>query len=298
MKATFKLGLVFISALSVSACDSLDLTSNKGVFHYSNPTAKNITFKVDGESHEILPEEKGKIKLSSGVHKLENSQGQVFSFMVFDNNNGGIINPDNHIYYTLSETYSVEGKYNKFKPATYDVTINGHQLEMSARSANSTIIDANMFKCSYQLGEPFPDSITIRDRSSDGNVKSKCFDKIELIHYISTIYKEDLKPESPNDEGNDSINMAFNYDIPTVRFLHSDMQEKADNIVVLLKQLKESDDAGIHEKINKKITQLSIDLVTVYAKHTSTLSKEEHQKYDDFTRQSGYLQTYGIWGGN
>ncbi|AOR63077.1 hypothetical protein [Pectobacterium wasabiae] len=296
MKATFKLGLIFIATLSVSACDSLDLTSDKGVFHYSNPTTKNITFKVDGESHEILPGGKGNIKISSGMHKLENSAGQVFSFMVFDNNNGGIINPDNHVYYTLSEAYAVEGKSNKFKPATYDVTINGHELEMSARSANATIIDANMFKCSYQLGEPFPDSITINDRSSNGNIKSKCFDKIELIDYISTTYKEDLKPESPKDEGNDSINMTFNYDIPTVKFLHADMQEKADAIVVLLKQLKESDDAGIHDKVNKNITQLSIDLVSVYAKHSSSLSKEEHQKYDDFIRHSGYFQTYGILG--
>lgn len=296
MKATFKLGLIFIAALSVSACDSLDLTSNKGVFHYSNPTAKNITFKVDGESHEILPGGKGEIKISSGLHKIENSEGQVFSFMVFDNNNGGIINPDNHVYYTLSETYAVEGKSNKFKPATYDVTINGHQLEMSVRSANSTMIDANMFKCSYQLGEPFPDSITIRDRSSDGNIKSKCFDKTELIDYISTTYKEDLKPKSSKDEGDDSVNMTFNYDVPTVKFLNSDMQEKADAIVVLLKKLKETDDADIHEGIIKDLSKLSVELVMVYAKHTSTLSKEERKEYSDFTRQSGYLQTYGVWG--
>lgn len=71
MKATFKLGLIFIAALSVSACDSLDFSSNKGKFQYSNPTTKNITFKFDGKSYDVLPGAKGIIKISSGMHKLE-----------------------------------------------------------------------------------------------------------------------------------------------------------------------------------------------------------------------------------
>lgn len=67
----------------------------------------------------------------------------------------GIINPNNLVYYTLSEAYVVEGKADRFKPTTYNVTINGHDVNMAVRSANAFVIDANLFKCSYLLGEPF-----------------------------------------------------------------------------------------------------------------------------------------------
>ncbi|KHN54449.1 hypothetical protein [Pectobacterium fontis] len=295
MKSVFKLGLICIATLSVSACDLLDFTSNKGKFQYSNPTEKNIKFKVDGESYDVLPGAKGIIKLSSGMHKLENSKGDVFSFMVLDENKGGIINPDNHVYYTLSEVYAVEGKENKFRPVTYDVTINGHQLEMPARSANASVIDASTFKCTYQLDEPFPESIKTSNRSSDGNIQSKCFDKKDMLDYLLNTYKEDLKPESPKDEGDDSINMVFSYDAPTVNFANADMQKDADGIISEVKKLKENNDVEAHEKISSNISKLYGDLITVYAKNTMTLPQEESEKYNNFIRQVGELQTYGVW---
>ncbi|MEI7087804.1 hypothetical protein WCU61_17180 [Pectobacterium versatile] len=295
MKATFKFGLIFIAGLSISACDSLDFSSNKGKFQYSNPTTKNITFKVDGESYDVLPGAKGIIKISSGMHKLENSKGDILSFIVLDDNKGGIINPDNHVYYTLSEVYATEGKSNKFKPATYDVKINGHQLEIPARSANASVIDASMFKCTYQLDEPFPESIKISDRSSNGNIQSKCFDKKDMLEYLLNTYKEDLKPESPKGEGDDSINIAFNYAAPMASFINADMQKKAEEIISEVNKLKENNNLEAHEKIISNVSQLYGDLITIYAKNTMTLPKEESKKYNDFIRRVGELQTYGVW---
>ncbi|BES82924.1 hypothetical protein PEC302107_08630 [Pectobacterium araliae] len=296
MKTVLKLGLALIFAISFYFYNGLDLTSREGEFHYSNPTNKNITFKVDGENYEIVPGGKGNIELSSGMHKLENSKGEVFSFMVLDDNNGGIINPDNHVYYTLSEVYAVEGASNKFKPATYDVTINGNQLEMPARSANASVIDAKKFKCNYQLDEPFPESIKINERNPSGNIRSKCFDKKDMLEYLLNTYKEDLKSESPEDEGDDSINMVFNYDAPAVSFLNADMQKNADEIISEVKKLKESNDVETHDKIISNISKIYGDLITVYAKNTMTLPQEESKKYNDFIRKVGDLQTYGVWG--
>ncbi|WP_323636402.1 hypothetical protein [Pectobacterium polaris] len=294
MKGMLKFGLITIAALSVSACDSLDFTSNKGVFHYSNPTASNMVFKIDGKSYDVLPSQKDSIKLSPGEHKLENSKGNVFSFMVFDNNNGGIINPDNHVYYTLSEAYAVEGKGKSFKPATYEVTINGHQLEMAARSANASVIDANMFKCSYPLGEPFPDSIKISDKTSNGNIKSKCFDKPELIQYIETEYGEKLTANASGDQNKDSVNMVFNYDIPTTDGLDPKLQAQAEKMVDVLKELKKTSDTSIHDELSKKYTQLSIELVTLSTSDRSTHSVEQNKKYNDFVRQAGDFISYGV----
>ncbi|GKW11554.1 hypothetical protein PEC301899_18360 [Pectobacterium carotovorum subsp. carotovorum] len=294
MKEALKLGIMGFVALSVSACDSLDPTSQKGVFYYSNPTASNITFKVDGQSYDVLPNHSDKIKLSPGKHLLENNKGERFSFMVFDNNNGGIINPNNQVYYTLSEIYAVEGKGKRFKPTTYEVMINGHQIEMAVRSANASVIDANMFKCTYQLGEAFPDSITTRDKTSNGNIKSKCFDKPELVQYIADVYGENLAASASEDKNKDSVNMQFNYDLPATSGLHPKIQESAEKIVDLLKTLQTTDDSAIHEKLNKQYFQLSTDFTQAYVSNTSTHTAEQHQQHGDFVKQSGYFFSYGI----
>ena len=58
--------------------------------------------------------------------------------MVYDNNNGGILNPDNFMYYTLSEVYAVKGKTEQFKPVDYPVIINGYEFELPVRSTNAS----------------------------------------------------------------------------------------------------------------------------------------------------------------
>lgn len=295
MKTTLKLGLLGIAVLSITACDGLDPTSNRGEFYYSNPTSSNISFKVDGKDYEILPGHNDIIKLSSGVHKLENSQGDTFSFMVFDNNNGGILNPDNHVYYTVSEAYAVEGKGARFKPITYNVTINGHEIEMAVRSANASVIDGNLFKCSYQLGEPFPETVVINDRNSDGNIASKCFDKTELVQYISKEYGENLAPVSTGDETKDSINMTFSYDLPAANFTNPEVQAKAEEVLALLKQFKDTNDTDLQEKLEKKFHKLSIDLVTVHTKDAATTPVLQNEAYNDFVNRTSDLRTYGIW---
>lgn len=299
MKKRFKYaqwGLAAITVLTLSACDDFDPLSQKGEFYYSNPTTSNISFKIDDKFYEVLPGQRDIIKLSSGKHKLENSQGDIFSFMVFDNNNGGIINPDNHVYYTLSEAYAVEGKADRFKPATYEVVINGHELEMAVRSANATVIDANIFKCDYPLGEAFPDSITVNDRKSVGNIQSKCFDKPELVQYIATEYNENISPDTPDEATQDTVNMSFSYDLPAADFTNPKLQAKAQELLALLKPLQDTNDTDVHEKLNKQAHQLMIELVEIHANSASSSTVAENEKYNNFVSQIGELRGYGIWG--
>lgn len=295
MKTTLKFGLLGIAVLSITACDGLDPTSNKGEFYYSNPTTSNISFKVDGKDYEILPGHNDTIKLSSGVHKLENSQGDTFSFMVFDNNNGGILNPDNNVYYTVSEAYAVEGQAARFNPTTYKVTINGHEIEMAVRSANAPVIDGNLFKCSYQLGEPFPETVVINDRNSNGNIATKCFDKTELVQYISKEYGENLAPVSTGDETKDTINMTFSYDLPIANFTNPEVQATAEEVLALLKQFQDTNDTDIQDKLEKQFHKLSIDLVTVHTKNAATTPVSQNEEYNDFVNRTSDLRTYGIW---
>ena len=156
MKIATKLTLLGAGALFLTACDNQDPDSTKNQFWYSNPTAQALTLKIDGQDHTLEPGKAAMLKLSPGMHKMQNSKGHQQDFMVYENNSGGIINPDNHIYYMLAEVYAGEGKSDRFKPALYENTINGYTFELPLRSANAVVIDHNLFNCSYPVGEAFP----------------------------------------------------------------------------------------------------------------------------------------------
>lgn len=51
----------------------------------------------------------------------------------------------------------------------------------------------------------------------------------------------------PEDALHDSINMAFSYELPTADFTDQSVQSIAEELVNLLKQLKETNDTAIHE---------------------------------------------------
>ncbi|MGG4664104.1 hypothetical protein [Providencia vermicola] len=295
MKTLLRFSCLMISLLLLSACDDFDAIGNKGKFYYSNPSTSNIWFKVDGKRYEILPNGSGVIMLSSGIHHLENDKGEMTEFMIFENNSGGILNPNHFIYYTLSEVYAVDGKSDRFKPASYPITINGHKLDLPIRSANAVIIDTNLFRCSYPIGEAFPDSITLYDDSSDGNIKSKCFDQLELVKYMANEYNQNLMPATLDDEGINSINMVFNYDIPKVIFNDKNVQLKAQQLVALTEQLKNTDDVDIHKKLNKEFHQATIEIVHEHANSAVNNTVEENIKYNDFIQEVNTLRGNGVW---
>ncbi|AOM42549.1 hypothetical protein [Xenorhabdus hominickii] len=294
MKTFLKLGMLSSAVLLLSACDLLDPDSKKNEFYYSNPTSSSITFKVDDKDYTLEPGANGSVKLSPGMHSIQGSNGNKFSFMVFDINKGGIINPNNYVYYTLSEVYAVEGKADRFKPSVYEVTINGHELEMPLRSSTATVIDGNLFQCSYPLGKPFPAEITTSNKQSVGNIKSKCFDKPELLNYFVSDYGENLAPTSVGDENNDTVNMVFDYTIPKPQFKHDEVQKEAEKLTSLLNKIKESDDPDIHDKLKKEIHQTVIDLVKADTKNATNNTVAENGYYNQFIKQTSNLQSYGI----
>ncbi|WP_369310188.1 hypothetical protein [Providencia rettgeri] len=295
MKTLLTFGCLMVSLLLLSACDGFDSIGSKGKFYYSNPSTNNIRFKVDGKSYEILPNDHGVIMLSSGVHHLENDKGDITEFMVFENNSGGILNPNHFVYYTLSEVYAVDGKADRFKPTSYPITINGYQLNLPIRSANATVIDTNLFRCSYPIGEVFPDSITLHDDKLDGNIKSKCFDQLELVKYMANEYDQNLMPITFDDGDLNSINMTFNYEVPKVEFNDKTVQLKAQQLIKLIEKLKNTDDVDIHKKLNKEFHQATIELVEEHAAMATHNTVEENVKYNDFIQEVNMLIGNGIW---
>ncbi|WP_193016199.1 hypothetical protein [Proteus sp. FME41] len=294
MKNFFKIGLLSSAVLFLSACDQFDLDNKKNKFYYSNPSEKMISFSVDDKEYQVEPGKNGYIMLSPGGHNLKDSAGNSASFMVYENNNGGILNPDNFMYYTLSEVYAAKGKTDQFKTVDYPLIINGYEFELPVRSTNATFIDGNAFQCTYTLGEPFPTEIRTRNKNNDGGIKNKCFDKPEFIKYISTEYSKDLNPFTQEDEYNDSVNLDLNYRLPTAEFTDPDIQAEAEELVSLLNQIKESDDPKIHNTLKDKLYKATLAVSNAYANRAVKDSVEDNKYYTHFIEASGQFQSYGI----
>ncbi|WP_426577392.1 hypothetical protein ACP179_04055 [Xenorhabdus stockiae] len=295
MKTFLKVGVLSSAVLLLAACDALDPDSNKNKFYYSNPTNSPITFKIDDKDYTIEPGISGSVKLSPGVHYLDNNKGNKSTFIVLEHNNGGILNPNNYMYYTLSEVYALKGQADRFMPAEYEVTINGHELEMPLRSSNAAVIDGNIFNCQFPLGKPFPEEINLYDKKSQGKITSKCFDKPELLQYFSTEYDEKFTPETKADENNDTVNTVFDYTVPTPQFKHADVQKEAEKLVSLLNQVKSSDNPNIYDKLWEEINQVTIDLSTIHGKYSANDTVEENKYYGEFFNQINQLQRFGLF---
>lgn len=294
MKNFFKISLLTSAILFLSACDQVDLDNKKNKFYYSNPSENMISFSVDGKEYQVEPGKNGYITLSPGEHNLKDSAGNNALFMVYDNNNGGILNPDNFMYYTLSEVYAVKGKTDQFKTVDYPLIINGYEFELPVRSTNATLIDGNTFQCTYPLGEPFPNEIRTRNKNNDDGIKNKCFDKPEFIKYISAEYAKDLNPFTQEDEYNDSVNLNLDYMLPTAEFTDPDIQAEAEELVSLLNQIQESEDPKIHNALKDKLYKATLAVSNAYANRAVKDSVEDNKYYTRFIEASGQFQSYGI----
>lgn len=294
MKNFFKIGLLTSAVLFLSACDQFDLDNKKNKFYYSNPSEKVISFSVDGKEYQVEPGKNGYITLSPGEHSLKDNAGNDARFMVYDQNNGGILNPDNFMYYTLSEVYAVKGKTDQFKPVDYPVIINGYEFELPVRSTNATLIDGNIFQCTYALGEPFPNEIRTRNKNNDGGIKNKCFDKPEFIKYISAEYNKDLEPFTQEDEYHDSVNFDLDYMLPTAEFTDPDIQAEAEELVSLLNQIQESEDPKIHNTLKDKLHKATLAVVRAYSNRVVKDSVEDNMYYNRFIIETQKFQSYGI----
>lgn len=294
MKNFFKISLLTSAFLFLSACDQIDLDNKKNKFYYSNPSENMISFSVDGKEYQVEPGKNGYITLSPGEHNLKDSAGNNALFMVYDNNNGGILNPDNFMYYTLSEVYAVKGKTDQFKTVDYPLIINGYEFELPVRSTNATLIDGNTFQCTYPLGKPFPNEIRTRNKNNDGGIKNKCFDKPEFIKYISAEYAKDLNPFTQEDEYNDSVNLNLDYMLPIAEFTDPDIQAEAEELVLLLNQIQESEDPKIHNTLKDKLYKATLAVSNAYANRAVKDSVEDNKYYTRFIEASGQFQSYGI----
>lgn len=295
MKTRSMFSLCGVFSLLLSACDFSDSPERHGEFYYSNPTDTVASIVVDDKSYEMAPFSVGMVKLRSGMHTMKNAQGETISFMVFDFNNGGILNPSEQVYYALSEIYADEAHGNSFKPIQSEVMINGYTLTMPLKSANAVVMGGNYLPCGYPIGVPFPAHIIVGDSKMKGNIQSKCFDKPELLSYLKYQYEMDLTPESIRDYGRDSITAMPNLEIPPPSFPDAKMQEIAEQLVGLLETIKESDNPKIHQELNPQFHELILALLAAKQAVPERSDPKLNAIYNDFIDQVSAIRSQSVW---
>lgn len=291
MKMLLNLSLLVTTVLSVSACNDFDIMGSKGKFYYSNPTAATISFQIDGDIFQVQPNQGGTLSLKTGPHTMRDSQGKQTDFMVFEHNSGGILNPNQLAYYSLSERYVMAGADNN-KVEYGQTALNHHLAKVSIKRTNLSIIDGNLFRCSYLVDEDTSELINSND--ADNDVTLKCFDQPKLIQYFKTEYNEVLKEESLKNESLGIITVNYNYDIPESHFVDPKMQFIAQQLNELIVEVKESNNSDVHTELNKKYHQLVIELADSQLNSPEN-NKIESIKYNEFVSKINQLKHHGIW---
>ncbi|OTA17322.1 lipoprotein [Xenorhabdus vietnamensis] len=278
----------------LTACDFLDSDDRIGQFYFTNSAELPLEFKIDDRTFSVKRNEVGMVDLKPGKHILETTKGKKQSFFVYPQNKGGIINPNRELYYAYNMMYVVGDYENKHIPRGKEVVIDGMIFEGGIRSSDSVFIDNNAFHCSYQLGMPLPDEITIRDEKMKQAVRTKCFSKQEFIGFYEKESGE--KFSSPNDpdslySNENTVTDQFYYQIPTANFSDPILQKDATELVSLIKDYIRSDSVTEQEELRKKHTDIIMHRLN---RDDSNFDVKERVKFEKLCNQVNDIIAAGI----
>ena len=192
--------------------------------------------------------------------------------------------------------YATEGNFDKFGSTAREVVIDDVLYEDNIKSTNALFIDNNLYRCTYFLGEEYPEEQITHNKNAVGNFYNKFFTKAEFIAF----YDEDLPAES---KGFHQQNMVAGGactitepnalelklpDVPQEDVIASYKQEMA-----LVEEFKTSTDAGRQKEIQKELFDLSMSRSKLDINY-SKLSTEQNQSMNDFVHASGRISGAGI----
>lgn len=159
-------------------------------FYLSNPTAKEINVLIDDKQHVVASNSFEVLKLTVGIHELSYND-QKHTFNVFKQNSGGIINPTLAPHYIYAMVYATEGNFDRFRSMAREVLIDGVMYEDNIKSTNALFIDNNFYRCTYFLGEAYPEEQVSYNKNTVGNFFNKFFTKAEFIAFYNEMLEED-----------------------------------------------------------------------------------------------------------
>ncbi|MDM1044869.1 hypothetical protein HX004_07315 [Myroides sp. 1354] len=281
--------------LTIMTFISCDDAFKRQDFYLSNPTTKEIKVGIDDKTYVVAPNSYEILKLDTGEHKLTYNDQQT-AFNVFYSNSGGIINPTLEPHYIYSMVYATEGNFDKFGATMREVWIDGVSYEDNIKSTNALFIDNNFYRCTYFLGEEYPEEQITYDKKAVGNFFNKFFTKAEFIAFYDAILVEEEKGFHQANQMADGENTITESNV--VELVLPDV-DQADVIasykkeMELVEEYKNSTDAARQKAIHKELFDLAMSRSKLDINY-SKLSTAQNQSMNDFVHASGRISGAGI----
>ncbi len=287
-----KLFALLMAIVTLTSCDSVLKNQD---FYLSNPTDTEITVAIDEQSYALAANTFEVVKVKPGIHKL-NFDGKTTEFNVFTENTGGIINPTLSPHYIYSMIYAKEGSFDRFKSTDRKVIIDGILYEDNIKSTNALIIDNNLYRCKYMLGEAYPSEMVTHNKNTQGNFFNKFFTKQELISFFNDEAEDDYKDfheKNKTNNGENTITEVSERTLFTPNFSDEKLQELYQKQYDLVVEYRKSEDSKRQKAIQKELFDLSMTIAKMDIDYRA-LSTEENQRMNDFSHQSGNIYGAGI----
>lgn len=126
--------LILFSIFFISCGTTNSTDNNEHIFYLDNPSNENIEIILDKQTYNLKPRTYEILKLKTGEHMAELSNGRKVYFKILANSKGGIINP-------TASSYVINNFIPYQKPNVY--------VEWAEPKQNTISIDNNIFTGPY-----------------------------------------------------------------------------------------------------------------------------------------------------
>ncbi len=260
----------------------LSCSFQKAAFILDNPTDTAIKTKVDGKEYNLGAGEYEKLVLKPGKHTLTDTDGKEFSFIVYADSNGGVINPSRNNYIYVRMAYAVEGAGDSFRPAGEDVVLDGLKYEGPFGMTNDLIIDKNLRNWKYDIHIPFPETIYTSDRNSKGNIFTKIFTQKEFLDFMTEMGVQGIPADKDEMKKTPEVSVAPEYKVPP--FKNPDVKKYAEEMVALDRVYATAEKAGEQKKIMSEYKKAWKNYVQASMKDNSDLELLNELKFNNLGR--------------
>lgn len=264
-------------------------------FYLSNPSDQEITVLVDDKTYVVAPQGFEVLKLKGGHHELTYN-GQKTPFNVFNQNSGGIINPTLAPHYIYSMVYATEGNFDKFGSTQREVLIDGVLYEDNIKSTRALFIDNNLYRCTYFLGEAYPEEQVMYNKNAVGNFFNKFFTKAEFIAFYAEMVPEEdrnFHQEHQIEGGECTITEGETAPLVLPDVEQPEVIASYKKEMELVAEFKTSTDAAKQKAIQKELFDLSMSRSKLDINY-SKLTPAQNQSMNDFVHASGAISGAGI----
>lgn len=287
-----KLFALLMVIITLTSCDRILKNQD---FYLSNPTDNKITVTIDEQAYDLAANSFEVVKVKPGIHTL-NFNGKTTDFNVFTENTGGIINPTLSPHYIYSMIYAREGSFDGFKSTDRQVKIDGVMYEDNIKSTNALLIDNNLYRCKYMLGEAYPSEMVTHNKNTQGNFFNKFFTKQEFINFFNEEASDDYKDyheKNKKSNGENTITEVSERTLFSPDFSDEELQELSKKQYDLVVEYRKSKDPKRQKAIQKELFDLTMSKAKLDIDN-SAAAREENQRMDDFTLQSANITGAGI----